>query len=182
MKDHGRLSRRIHRDSADATSIGERDNVRNRGRIVPDGTEIWKIANQIRVLVTTVGPGVENTAAGTNVGQHGRVAENGDCRLGIKKDPRRVNAGGVGLCKNKSVLHEGGTGSGRGRGSGDARTESFGMTRAMTAVAIDAGKCVAIRTGNRGRRLHKCQSRRERRTDGQWSERRADVRRAAESE
>ena len=67
MYDHRRVVASVHGDKADLADIGQREYVRDRFRIEPHGSEVWKIPNKTRILVAAVRDHAEGMGARPDV-------------------------------------------------------------------------------------------------------------------
>ena len=78
MNDHGGFRGGVHSDPTHLSNVGEGQDVGNRGLVEPHRAQIWKIADELGVLKTTVGDGTKDAVARTDVCQQIGVAKNGD--------------------------------------------------------------------------------------------------------
>jgi len=78
MDTEGSFNGRVHREAAELANGGEREDVGQRVRIVPDSTKILDVANKRRNLGAAIGVDLQLTVAAPDVSEEIRVFENRD--------------------------------------------------------------------------------------------------------
>ena len=68
MNVQGWLRRRVHRDTANLSDVGEGENVRDRLAVVPDLAQVWEITDHWGILVAAVGERAKDVSALPDVG------------------------------------------------------------------------------------------------------------------
>ena len=110
MNAHGWFVGGIEGNSAHLANFGQRQDVCNGGRVIPNATQVVESTDHVRVLVAAVGKGTEGVFAFLYIAEHGCVVENRNRRLRIKKNPCWVDARAVGLSHHVCELCKRGAG------------------------------------------------------------------------
>ena len=122
--------------------------------VEPDLAKVWEIPNEGGLLETTVGHCAKDMAAGPDVGEHIRIAKNGDRGLRIQKYPGGIEASRS-VCQHETVLHKGSASRCR---SSVGRAVRRVMAFVVTAVARYADVRDPVHARRSNVALRECQS------------------------
>ena len=89
MDAEGSFNGRVHCDATELANGGEREDVGQRVRIVPDSAKILDVANKRRNLGAAIGVNLQLTVAAPDVNEEIRVLKNRNSRLAVEKHPGR---------------------------------------------------------------------------------------------
>ena len=88
MHEHGVLVLTVHGDATNFSDLRKRQDIRQRGGVVPNGANFFLIANKCGYLGASIRRDRKTSRARADVAQHALVAKHGHRGLVVKEEPR----------------------------------------------------------------------------------------------